>query len=232
MIKGIAFDIDGTLLDHRQAQERALGSLYSIVKNKIPHSNLKEFFSTWKARTEQYINEYLAGRISFKQQRILRVQSVFLKWGCQLSSQEAWDIFKEYLIKYEHNWTLYEDVLPCLNMLKNLPLGVISNGNGKQQRKKLVQTGIDSFFRSIIISGEVDFSKPKPEIFKMSAKELGLSLDEILYVGDHLETDVLGALNAGMQGVWIKRTNQNHGSFNIITISSLSEIASVVEKIQ
>ncbi|MHA2204001.1 MAG: hypothetical protein ACW991_09970 [Candidatus Hodarchaeales archaeon] len=103
MIKGIVFDIDGTLLNHEQALERSLISLYYLVKKKIPHSSFDEFFSSWKTNTDKYINDYLDGCLSFEQQRILRVQSVFSRWDYKLSSDKAIDLFKCYLIKYEQN---------------------------------------------------------------------------------------------------------------------------------
>ena len=232
MIKGIVFDIDGTLLNHEQALERSLINLYSFMKPKIPHSSFDEFFSTWKTKTNQYINEYLDGRISFEQQRISRVQNVFSKWDYKLSSDKAMEVFKKYLINYEQNWTLFEDAIPCLTMLKNFPLGIISDGDGEQQRRKLAFTEIDSFFSSIIISGEVGLRKPNPEIFKKSAKELDLSLAEILYVGDQLENDALGAFNAGMYGVLINRTNQIYEKSAIKIISRLTELPQIIEKYQ
>ena len=121
MIKGIVFDIDGTLLNHEQAQKKSLFSLYSIIKNKIPNSSFGEFFLTWNTKSDQYFNDYLNGRITFEQQRILRIQSVFANHGYHLTSDKAMDIFKGYLIKYEQNWTLYEDVLPSLTILKTFP---------------------------------------------------------------------------------------------------------------
>ena len=93
MIKGIVFDIDGTLLNHEEALERSLTNLYSLMKEQIPHPSFEEFFLSWKTNTNKYINDYLDGRLSFEQQRILRVQSVFSKWQCKLSSAEALEIF-------------------------------------------------------------------------------------------------------------------------------------------
>ena len=229
MIKGIVFDIDGTLLNHEQALERALTKLYSLMKKTIPHSRFDEFISTWKTKTNQYISEYLDGCLSFKQQRILRVQSVFNEWGYPLTPDKAMEVFKIYLYEYENNWTLYEDVVPSLIMLKNFPLGVISDGDGEQQRRKLAFTGIHSYFKSIVISGEVGLQKPHPKLFKKSAKELDLSLDEMLYIGDQLEKDALGAFNAGMQGVLINRTNQIHESSEIKIISKLTELPQIID---
>ncbi|UCE14816.1 MAG: HAD family hydrolase [Candidatus Heimdallarchaeota archaeon] len=229
MIKGIVFDIDGTLLNHEQALQISLTNLYSLLREKIPHSNFEEFLLTWKIKTDKYINDYLDGRITFEEQRILRVQNVCRKWNYNLTPKKALNIFKIYHTKYEQNWILYEDVLPCLTRLKNYSLGIISDGEGEQQRRKLAFTEIDSFFTSIIISGEVSIRKPNPSLFKMSAKELNLALDEILYVGDLLENDALGALNAGMHGVLINRSGSIHDESNILQISKLTELPNIIE---
>jgi putative hydrolase of the HAD superfamily len=230
MIKGVVFDIDGTLLNHEQAREIALTKLYLLMKNRIPHSRFDEFLLTWKTYTDKYADEYLRGRLSFKQQRTLRVQSVFDEWDYHLTSEEAMKVFKIYLSEYENNWVLYEDTLPCLTRLKEFPLGVISDGNGEQQRRKLALTGINSFFKSIIISGEVGLQKPHPNLFRRSAKELNLSLDEIVYIGDLLEKDALGAHNAGMQGVLINRTNQIHSNPNVQIISELTKLPQLLNQ--
>lgn len=71
----------------------------------------------------------------------------------------------------------------------------------------------------------------KNRIFRESAKELNLSLEELLYVGDQLEIDALGATNAGMHGVLINRTNQIHESSDIRTISELTELPQIIQKI-
>ncbi len=230
MIKGIIFDIDGTLLNHEQAIKRALENIYSLVKSKIPQSTFDEFFLIWKTKTDQYMNEYLDGNITFEQQRILRVQSVFNKWDQTLSSDQAMEIFTQYLIKYEENWILYEDVLPCLTMLEKFPLGIVSDGEGFQQRQKLAVTNIESFFRSIIISGEVGLRKPNPNLFKKCANELNLSLEELVYVGDQLEIDALGAFNSGMHGVLIDRTGQVFEENKIRIITNLNQLLRFIEK--
>jgi len=231
MIKGIIFDIDGTLLNHEEALQRAIASLYSFTKTKIPQSTFDEFLLIWKTKTNQFMNDYLDGKISFEQQRILRVQSVFSKWDYQLSSAQAMDLFNRYLGKYEENWVLYEDVLSCLTMLEQFPLGIVSDGEGNQQRQKLAVTNIESFFKSIIISGEVGLRKPHPNLFKKCAIELDLSLEDLVYVGDQIETDALGAINSGMYGVLINRIGQVYEENKIKIITNLNQLLKIIELI-
>lgn len=230
-IKGIVFDIDGTLLDHKIAQEGGLNYLYSNIEEKILSSNQQDFIDCWRTVSEHYMEQFIAGHISFKEQRILRVQDVLSKWGYEVSSEEAWAIFQLYLTGYEKNWTLYQDVLPCLTILKDYPLGIISNGDSIQQRKKLTYTRIISFFSSITISNDINTPKPNPLIFERCAKDMNLSLSEIIYIGDSLETDAIGASDAGSHGIWINRFNQNYSDSDVLTVFSLKEIPKIINKI-
>ena len=230
-IKGIVFDIDGTLLDYTIAQKGGLNYLYSNIKGKILSSNQQAFIDHWRTVSELYMNQFITGHISFKEQRILRVQDVLSKWNYEVSSEEAWEIFKLYLTGYEKNWTVYQDVLPCLTQLKEYPLGIISNGDSTQQRKKLTHTGLFSFFDSITISNDIKTPKPNPLIFERCAKEMNLSLDEIIYIGDSLEIDAVGASKAGSHGIWINRFDKEYSEFDVITIFSLDEIPKIINKI-
>ena len=123
-----------------------------------------------------------------------------------LTEQEVSDIFARYLALYEDSWSLYPDVLPCLEALSAYPLGVITNGDGNQQRQKLQRTGIAEYFTSVVISGDIGVAKPQREIFDRSAQELGLSPSELLFIGDNPHADVLGAIQAGWQCIWLNRT--------------------------
>ena len=47
-------------------------------------------------------------------------------------------------------------------------------------------------------------AKPDPAIYAEGARRLGVPLDETVMVGDRLDTDVAGALNAGIPGIWLR----------------------------
>jgi putative hydrolase of the HAD superfamily len=126
-------------------------------------------------------------------------------FGRELADDEADAKFKVYLQAYNNSWQLYADVKPCLEALKGQPLGLISNGDGEQQRAKLEKFGLGAFFSVIIISREVDCAKPDKAIFELAAKQADRKLEDCVYVGDRLQADALGSSRAGMRGIWLRR---------------------------
>ncbi len=95
---------------------------------------------------------------------------------------------------------------PCLGALAGFRLGVITNGDGTQQRAKLAAIGLGESFEVVIASGDAGFAKPDPRIFRLAASRLGLAPGECLLIGDNPDTDIAGALGAGMRAVWLNRT--------------------------
>jgi putative hydrolase of the HAD superfamily len=82
-------------------------------------------------------------------------------------------------------------------------LGVVTNGTGTAQRRKIETLGIGHYLAAVIISGEVGFRKPDRRIFEEALKVIGGSPDQTWYVGDDSVQDVAGAQAAGLTPVWV-----------------------------
>ncbi len=85
-----------------------------------------------------------------------------------------------------------------IEAIKNLGIrvGVISNSDGSVT-ESLRQAGFDGTFEFVIDSFDVGASKPDPAIFQAGLDLLGLTADQVWYVGDSLFHDIAGALGAG-----------------------------------
>lgn len=71
------------------------------------------------------------------------------------------------------------------------------------QKRKIDVLGIAELFDAVVISAEIGIHKPDRRIFDYTAKLLGVSNQECLFVGDDPDSDVAGARNADMEVLWI-----------------------------
>ncbi len=92
-----------------------------------------------------------------------------------------------------------------LNKLKgNVKLGIITNGFAHMQQLRLERTGLKDHFDALVISEKTGVAKPALAIF-----DYALSLmnhpprERVLMVGDTLESDILGGINAGLHTCWL-----------------------------
>ncbi|MEH3087434.1 MAG: HAD-IA family hydrolase [Xylophilus ampelinus] len=108
----------------------------------------------------------------------------------------------EVFIAARHEVVLYEDARQALDFLSaRWPLVALTNGNADVHR-----IGLGGYFRASVSAGTSGFAKPDARIFRAAAEALGLEPGQVLHVGDDSALDVVGALAAGMQAVWINRS--------------------------
>jgi putative hydrolase of the HAD superfamily len=215
----VLFDIDDTLLDHTAAVRAGVAVLHSTVRLDTP---LPDFHAAWVLAMKAHFPRFLAGALTYEEQRRARIRQTV---AATLSDVEADDLFATYFAAYEAKWTLFPDVVACLDGLVDCRLGVISNGQSAEQRRKLVSTGIVERFEIVHISDACRAPKPSSEIFLGACRAAGTAPDEAIYVGDLYETDAVGARRAGLRGVWLDRTGARTPEHVPPAISGLTELA-------
>jgi putative hydrolase of the HAD superfamily len=96
---------------------------------------------------------------------------------------------------------LYDDVRPALERLRpDHRLFALSNGNAD-----LGRCGIAGLFDGHVSASKAGAAKPDPRIFAHLAALAGVPPREVLHIGDDPLADVVGAVRAGMQAVWLNR---------------------------
>jgi putative hydrolase of the HAD superfamily len=86
-------------------------------------------------------------------------------------------------------------------------LGIISNtvGSGDAELDAaLTKAGLRAFIDALVTSRDFGHAKPDAAIFVEGARRLGVPLAATCMVGDRLDTDIAGAVNAGIPGIWLK----------------------------
>ena len=82
-------------------------------------------------------------------------------------------------------------------------LGLVSNGSGEFQRRKLERHDLGRYFDDIRIEGEQGIGKPHAEVFERALGAFGVGAEDAWMVGDNLVADIHGAQAVGLHAVWV-----------------------------
>ena len=126
-------------------------------------------------------------------------------------------------------FTVYDDAVDAMTAAKARGLRVIILSNWQCGLRRFCERlGLDSFAEHIVVSQEVGYEKPAPEIFAIACDRLGVRPDRVLHVGDTLIEDYQGARDAGLRALLLRRTPPPSGETEptVETIADLRAIAS------
>lgn len=90
------------------------------------------------------------------------------------------------------------------------PIGIVSNfDHSPTVHQMLRREDIQESFDPVVISADVGWRKPRPEIFQKALDGLGLAPEEVLFIGDQPVMDVEGADAMGMPALWFNRHGED-----------------------
>jgi len=125
-------------------------------------------------------------------------------------------VARDYAARRRAAMRLFPDSLACLTELRRrgIPLALVTNGDASQQRDKIERHDLARYFDAILVEGEFGVGKPDEAVYRHVLQTLGMTPDEALMVGDHLEWDVGAPQRLGLTGVWMDRGGVGlpHGS--------------------
>ncbi|HMD01086.1 MAG TPA: HAD-IA family hydrolase, partial [Ferruginibacter sp.] len=110
---------------------------------------------------------------------------------------------------------------------KQYELHLITNGFENTQWSKLNNSGLSGYFVHVITSESSNSIKPKKEIFDYALEKAGAALDESIMIGDNTEVDIQGAINAGMDSVFVNHINAHCPLNPTFTIYHLEELEKI-----
>jgi putative hydrolase of the HAD superfamily len=211
-IKAVIFDIDNTLVDRREAFLRLCDYLIETYGKDYP-------FEITREELVRYLVEIDANGYGGLEKFVPKLSGVWkLPHTIEEFVKERNEVFGKLTVPYPDTFTVLEA------LKGRYKLGVITNGFSSVQREKIVKVEIEHYFDDIIVSGEEEFEKPDPRIFRLSCKHLGVSPEEAVYIGDYYPNDIAGALASGITPIWINEDDTDHPEYNGIRVKELKEV--------
>jgi HAD superfamily hydrolase (TIGR01509 family) len=225
-IKAISFDGDMTLWDFDKVMRHALGCALQELRRRVPGKASAELTIDTMIETCNSVAAELRGRLVNREETRLRAFQRTVELIGSADADLAASLNAVYLKHRFEDIELYPDVLPAFDALgSRYALGLVSNGNSHPER-----CGLRSRFAFVVFSEDVGVEKPDTGIFAEACCRAGCASQELLHVGDSLESDVCGAQRAGVLSVWLNRARipSMPGTIPDFEIHSLSELVDVL----
>jgi len=214
-LKGVIFDLDGTLVDSK------------IDFRKMKRRNIKLLEASGVEQgllTEEMLNYDIEKRAI----KDLRTKG-FSEEEIQRIFQKTAEIMNETELEAIKDVKLVNGVVETLEKLKRLGLkiGIITRSCREYTNRILEKFGLDKLIDAVATRNDVLKPKPDPEHPQYLMKILGVKPSETVLIGDH-PMDALCAKNVGMRFFLITKRNTNFKAFEGYSYEILWNIRDIV----
>jgi HAD superfamily hydrolase (TIGR01509 family) len=226
--KVILFDLDDTLIHFEDYWK------VSILETFRKHHSTQgiepsEFFTAYLRQNGIYEDKYHRQEITLQQFRNYRLIQALLEFDREIGENIADDFNKLHKEISKTYMRARPSLIKLLQDIKeNYLIGIVTNGIANWQYDKLDSIGIRELFsnEAIIISDEVGYEKPHPEIYLKALELFQVSAEEVIFIGDSWKNDVEGPANLGIRSIWLNKKNEYvHDNSKLMgVVSDLLEI--------
>ena len=209
-IKVIIFDADDTLIDHEICENQALMNVFNGLKQTYK----KEYQSIFRPLDRKLWDSVAKGTNIVPKEDIptYRFKKLFDEIHLKVTDyQKANRLFQEGLA---NSTALIRNAKEMVKYLrdKHYQIYIITNGLVNLQKPRIINSEIAEYISDIIISEEVGVAKPNPEIFNILLKKIKLKPEDMVMIGDSLEKDIKGAIDASINTIWYNPDNKRNNS--------------------
>ena len=222
--KALLLDVDNTLLSFRPSSEAALRKAFQI--HHLPYEDIyyEVFYWVGEVLWEQQRRE----RLSVDEIRTLIFPRLLSAIGIEADGNALSDTF---------HLQLHEEAVPepgavetIAKLSERYQLYVASNGVLEMQRSRLEIAGLANYFTDLFVSDDIGAEKPSERFFHEAMRRSKTEPGELLFVGDSIEADMIGAARSGIDRCWYnpqQLTAPARPKLNY-TITALSELPRIL----
>lgn len=223
MIKTVLFDLDNTLTDFMRMKEqscdaaiRAMIDAGLDIDEEKAKKKIYELFAEHGMEDPLIFQRFLEKTIGEIDYRILS-NAITAYRRAQIGLLCPYPKTRTTLVKLKE---------------MGLKLGIVSDAPRLKAWLRLSEMNIAEFFDFVIALEDTGKLKPNKMPFEAAARKAGCMADEILFVGDNPERDILGAKNAGMKAALAcyGQVVKNCDAKADYSLKEISDIIAVIKK--
>ena len=192
----------------QNATQRPYKALFIDIDNTLLRKTFEAMGITYEP--SYYEVYYWIGDVLWTQQQrqLITVQeihdTIFHRLLAALAIDADADAFGKFFYQQLHEEAVLEpEVLDTLTYLhQHYKLYVASNGILEMQHARLQVAGIRHFFSDLFVSDDIGAEKPAEAFFEEALHRSNLTPHEVLFIGDSLQADMVGALRSDIDRCW------------------------------
>ena len=214
MIKGIIFDLNGTLIDIStdewsdevyRTTAHFLGYSGVLISPEELRENYFALNKEQRRRSPEAFPEFDAVKIFHD---IIMKKVPMTENNAGKIAVSTAQVYRAAALK---KLQLYPGVKEVLTDLKSrFKLAAVSDGQSAWALPELYMAGLNEFFSGATVSGDFGFRKPDKRMYEYALEKLDLKPEEVVFIGNDMYRDIYGAKNAGMKTVFFKSNQGDH----------------------
>ena len=201
-------DFDDTLYDTHGNSSLALRELYD-------HYDLAQHFPSFDVFSQSYWSTNEALWMQYSHGEIDRDTLIVERFRLPLAEGDNCDTSTNYCLKMSDTFLELCSTKPGVvegahELLRHLRsrgyrLHLCSNGFAEVQYRKIEAAGMNGCFDTVVLSDEAGANKPAPQFFDFAFAQTRADRARTLMIGDNFSTDIVGAMNAGIDTAFFNR---------------------------
>lgn len=235
--KAVFIDWDDTIGDFHGAADLALAQMYEKYQLDRYFASLDEFVGLYKPHNLELWAKYGEDKVT-KEYLSLDRFLFPLMHGSLYPNGETAQVIRlamtmsdDFLALTTAHFSLLPGAEEIVRYLaEKYPLTIVTNGFIEVQYEKFDKSGLKDCFSHIVLSEEVGCQKPNPRIFEEALRMNGLQAEDVVMIGDSWNSDIQGAINAGIDQIWIRKSQDPlpEGQSATYLVQSLSEVMEIL----
>jgi putative hydrolase of the HAD superfamily len=227
--KHLFFDLDHTLWDFESNSRQTLAEIYDLLDLRAKGvDDFDRFHKIYLQHNDRLWERYRNGFIKVDELRWKRMSLTLLEFkiGDEALARKMGVVFLDLLPTRKILFPHTKEILDYLSTKKYF-LHLITNGFEKTQQSKLQNAGLGGYFSDIVTSESANSLKPHKEIFDYALSKSGATKTESIMLGDSLDVDIQGAMNFGIDQVYVNHLNIKPSIKPTFVVHSLKELEDI-----